>query len=277
MKVILSRKGLDSTFGGMPSLVFRESKSILSIPIPSNYDCDKTEYSELEFDGAPITDIFKDLGTPKRHGQPLDRCHLDPDLRKGFKKRTEWMPAFGQDNAASRHLMNKNVEPGDLFLFFGWFNFVEKDVTYKWKTDPNFSNGFHMIYGYLEVGEIFRGPEVKNCPKTVHGHPHFTHGDEELNTLFLPKERSSFFKGKSGAGMFDFDDRLILTKPGSTRSKWDLKIPSDASISYHNPQKYNTNPDYFQSALIGQEFVIEGNTDFIFDRFFNNQKNKKAA
>jgi hypothetical protein len=55
-----------------------------------------------------------------------------------------------------------------------------------------------------------------------------------------------------------FNDNLVLTKKGLSRSKWDLPdCFSKAKISYHNDRSWKGG--YFQSAAIGQEFVIKDN------------------
>ena len=66
-----------------------------------------------------VFEILKQL----RPGKEYDHCHVDPDLRPGLRTKTinGWMPAFGQINSAQKLLFNAKVEPGDLFLFFGWF------------------------------------------------------------------------------------------------------------------------------------------------------------
>ena len=61
-----------------------------------------------------------------------------------------------------------------------------------------------------------------------------------------------------GAGRFKFHDKLILTKKGLSRSKWDLPYRfREAEISYHNEDSWKDR--YFQSAAIGQEFVVKDN------------------
>jgi hypothetical protein len=59
-----------------------------------------------------------------------------------------------------------------------------------------------------------------------------------------------------GAGRFIFNDQLVLTKKGLSRSKWVLPdFFEDAEISYHHEESWKDG--YFQSAAIGQEFVIK--------------------
>jgi len=54
-----------------------------------------------------------------------------------------------------------------------------------------------------------------------------------------------------------FNDKLVLTKKGLSRSKWDLPdCFRDAEISYH---KHLWIDGYFKSADKGQEFVVKDN------------------
>jgi len=55
-----------------------------------------------------------------------------------------------------------------------------------------------------------------------------------------------------------FNDNLVLTKEGLSRSKWDLPdCFRDAEVSYHKEDSWKDG--YFQSAAIGQEFVVKDN------------------
>jgi hypothetical protein len=55
-----------------------------------------------------------------------------------------------------------------------------------------------------------------------------------------------------------YNEGLVLTKKGFSRSKWDLPdYFQKAEISFHNDKSWKEG--YFQSAAIGQEFVIRDN------------------
>ncbi|MDP3043138.1 MAG: hypothetical protein Q8N21_01935 [bacterium] len=63
----------------------------------------------------------------------------------------------------------------------------------------------------------------------------------------------------SGAGVFIFDKKLVLTKEKFSRSKWDLpNFFKNARISRHSEKSWEDD-GYFKSVNIGQEFVIEDN------------------
>ena len=57
MKVILSRKGFDSAFGGYPSPIL-PSGEMVSLPIPFN---DAIRYSDLSISGSTYYDLMADL------------------------------------------------------------------------------------------------------------------------------------------------------------------------------------------------------------------------
>ncbi|BAP87799.1 putative uncharacterized protein [Burkholderiales bacterium GJ-E10] len=80
--------------------------------------------------------------------------HLDPDLDLTvLPRRQGWRPAFGQTEGQLTHLMNCGVEPGDLFLFFGWFREVEEqpDGTL---VKARIGQNRHVIFGWLQIGSI---------------------------------------------------------------------------------------------------------------------------
>jgi len=173
MKVILSRKGFDSAFGGYPSPIL-PSGEIVSLSIPSD---DLISYSDLKISGSTYYDLMTDLKPGiKSNGEWLDlseetRCHLDPDIHKdSIYRESGWKPCFGQDGAAQSHLENQYVSSGDLFLFFGWFR---KTVINNGKLefDPN-EKGRHAIFGYFQIGEIKKVNNKFDIPKWLAYHPH---------------------------------------------------------------------------------------------------------
>ena len=115
MKIILSRKGFDSTSGGCPNPILPDG-TLLSMPIP---DDEAMKYSDLQYNGRTYDKILASLNP----GMVYDGCHLDPDIREGIRIRPieNWIPAFGQTGSALGILRNAGVTFGDLFLFFGIF------------------------------------------------------------------------------------------------------------------------------------------------------------
>ena len=109
-RVILSRKGFDSKYGGRPSPIFKND-DIFSLPIPQNGKSPK-KYHELKFNGINGTQALKEVSATQVTSE--DFCHYDPALN-------DKIGLFGQAGSAQSELKNNDVGIGDLFLFFGWF------------------------------------------------------------------------------------------------------------------------------------------------------------
>lgn len=248
MKVIFSRKGFDSGYGGQPSPILQDG-TMLSLPIPSPGD--KVLYSSLIYkDGITYDEIIHRLARyPQIDACP--ECHLDPDIRKETIERSAgWRPAFGQIDAAQSHLSNQGVGVGDLFLFFGWFRQVERIRHIYRYTGAS----FHAIFGYMQVGEIITRKE--DVPDWLKDHPHACSEErwKRNNALYIGADRLSFNPSLPGAGPLSFHEDLILTRPGASRSVWGLP-----DFFRDIPITYNANAwkeDGFHSAAKGQEFVF---------------------
>ena len=196
------------------------------------------------------------------HWHDLDRetrCHLDPDIYKNtIDREPGWKPCFGQVDAAQSHLENQRISVNDLFLFFGWFKKTKYDNS-KLEFDPS-KRDLHAIFGYFQIGEMKKIDHGSEVPKWMayHSHANKNRTDNRSNTIYIAKPNLSWNKSLPGAGRFEFNEDLVLTKEGFSRSKWNLPdFFKDAKISYHNKDSWKK--EYFQSAAIGQEFVIKDN------------------
>ena len=254
MKIILSRKGFDAQNGCMPSPIL--DSEMISMPIPVEQSHSQYTFQDLMYNGITYRDLLSKL-----KGKLFEnlKCHLDPDIRLGIRDCKNWQPAYGQVRGSQTHLMNQGVSLGDLFLFFGWF----RNTTLDKYGNLRFS-GPHIqaIYGYLQIGEILQGSDIQ---MRYPWHPHAIPEDfsDADNTLYLPSRRLSFDGCETdlpGYGVLKFRDNLILTKPGMSRYRWKL-LPwmHKTTISCHNSS--NIKSEYFQSAAIGQEFVIQDNSE----------------
>ena len=262
MKIILSRKGFDSAAGGYANPILPDG-TLLSLPIPD--EDSSVFFSDLFYRGKSYYEIMRELHGTKMKEDGVNRvlcqssgCHLDPDIRREAAWRKEgWKGIFGQIGSAQSHLKNQSVGVGDLFLYFGWFRKTVM-VDGKLKFDPSDKNGRHIIYGYLQVGDVIPGNKEAVFAPWMDGHPH-TSGERlerSGNTVYVARDRLSFAKEHAGFGVFPYDDRLLLTKEGAARSKWILPdCFRNIEISYHT--KKNWKEGYFQSAARGQEFVIQ--------------------
>jgi hypothetical protein len=258
MKVILSRKGFDSVNGGYPSPILPDGRMV-SLPIPV---CSSICYSDLQLDNKTYYDVMHSLRTKihydgKWHKLTQDtECHLDPDIFGNVIKRSaDWKGCFGQVNSAQSHLENQCVKIGDLFLFFGWFRHT-KNAGNSLRFD---GKDIHAIFGYMQIGEVINVCPDYQEPEWMKGHPHleknFNHSN---NVIYAARDHLSWDQNLPGAGVFNFNEKLVLTKHGLSRSKWCLPaLFRKAKISYHDESSWKDG--YFQSAMIGQEFVIQDN------------------
>lgn len=262
MKVILSRKGFDSAYGGYPSFILPNGKMV-SLPIPSSKDT--FSYDELRFDEkTSYMEYMKKVSAKIRDRKQivLDQgtmCHLDPDLDKEVlcNRANNWKGCFGQAGSAQAVLEKHHVDEGDLFLFFGWFNtLVEEDDHVSFSK----GDGFHAIYGYLQIGKKYYTAADESLPEWINYHPHMIERRRirPNNCIYIAKDRVSWDDTIAGYGCFSFDEQLKLSKAGMSRSKWALpEIFRGLDITYHSSDSWKE--DYFQSAHRGQEFVIEEN------------------
>ena len=241
MKVILSRKGFDSGYGGYPSPILPD-KSLISLPIP--YDKENVSYGDLFVN--PGTSYFHLMYMLKpsilNHGErrklsPRTPCHLDPDIRaSALKRQRGWRGLFGQIDAAQTHLKNQGVGPGDLFLFFGWFrNTISVDGRVIF--DPDDPQGRHVIFGYLQIGEVWSITRDEFVPAWARYHPHTSPGRRERknNTLYVARDHLSWSGVTPGFGLLRFSPDLVLSAPKATRSRWNLPaFFRETPISYHS-------------------------------------------
>lgn len=264
MKIILSRKGFDSSAGGVASPLFADG-SLLSLPIPDQKGT--LSYADLcwgEYQLGPLVEALT-------HGRidQQQRAHLDPDLYPAICARPAgWRPLFGQDGAAQSHLTNQGVGVGDLFLFFGWFRSVELSQGQRRfaKNAPD----LHLLYGWLQVGAVLTGAQVATAPPAwAATHPHCVGGRGMRNTLYVASDRltmDGLVTTLPGAGYFPaYSEKRCLTAKGKLRTQWRLPrwfYPTEdrLPLSYHTDRtRWSWDDDYayLRSAMRGQEFVLD--------------------
>ncbi len=217
MKIILSRKGFDASNGGCPSPIMPDG-TLLSMPIPTD---DDVSFSDIAWNGITYADILKQI-TPSKD---FANCHLEPDIRDNRIRPVKgWRPAFGQTGSAEGVLVNAGVEPGDIFLFFGWFRqVVQTSQGYKFvprnQIDFYHGNDLQVIYGYMQIGEVITN---QADIKKYYWHPHSSdvHTCNSNNTLYLPSERLSLNPDMRGYGTLDFRKDRVLTMEGMGRGTW---------------------------------------------------------
>lgn len=270
MKIILSRKGFDLANGGKPSPILPNGQ-IISFPIPVNHGNDSWE--QIESNGIDLNKIVKDLLPEKYWTHCL---HIDPDLYRAKSKRPQdWRPAFGQNAAAAGHLLNQQIEKGDLFLFFGTFKRIhQNEKNGKWEYQ---GKEFHSLFGWLEIGDMIntknQNPIAAYPFLSIHPHtqpPYFENNQNQNNLIFVSKAQSDFVENSVGGGIFKyFTPKLILTKEGRTKKFWHLPKYFDPrnniqyGLSYHkNNLRWSDDVDNPEKIIlktvdIGQEFVLD--------------------
>ena len=292
--IILSRKGFDTAYGRCPSLIIDGSNQMISFPIPEDSeqsrnatkeDTNYPKYSELtiklkgigekslkdlilESTGRAKKTIFKDMELDKDdNGDNEPRCHFDPQLFN-YHKASDFVASLGQMDIAARLLNKYDVKEGDLFLFFGNFKFVNdklEPVSHKieGKYEVPKNEFLHCIWGYMEIGKVITNPQNKEVPSYIKNHhPHMKYESPE-NFLYIATDElsdkwcpSGYAKKMKGYGVFDFDDKLVLSPAndkfvehkGYWRNKWTI-LPL-----------YVNNDLKTQIPVRGQEFVLFPNS-----------------
>lgn len=255
MKLILSRKGFDTGFGGVPSPIV-DGRPI-SFPIPTKQPTE-TVFADLRgeiYSQIPVLTNNKITAT--------DYCHVDPDINESvLLRRSGWRGSLGQTSSSASHLRKQEVIPGDLFLFFGLFqNVIVANGKYKYSGPRE-----HRIWGWLQIDEIINlgsdGSHALTNYPWLKGHPHVRPGWDNYNTLFLAKQ-SLELPGLSSneRGYGTFNNGLRLTAPGAQCSKWLLPdffnpILGGTGLTYHKPDNWS-HDGTVQRIGNGQEFVAD--------------------
>ena len=269
MKIILSRKGFDSSAGGVPSPLLPDGR-LMSLPIPDPRS--GIRYRDIQHATGSTGKLVADLTRGRIKASA--RAHLDPDLsRLSVPRKPGWRPVFGQSGAAQGHLRNQHTGPGDVFLFFGLFQQVKKTAG-KFVFDHSCPRR-HILFGWLQIEAI---EPVSNCPEPIHNwagyHPHFSHQPSINNTLYIASDKFKINGGLSkmketldGAGLFEsVCEQLILTaNDARSPSQWQLPTwfhptGNKPPLSYHtNPGRWQstTASTRLQAASRGQEFVLD--------------------
>lgn len=265
MKIILSRKGFDASYGGVPSPILPGGR-LISLPIPSK-TLPRLRYTELcSPDGRLIGQIVKDLAPTKFEAKYGKYMHLDPDIRPNLRQRPSgWQCLFGQAGAARGQLINEEVGENDLFLFFGWFRQVYlSNGHYRYVKDaPN----LHVLFGWLQIGQVYDLSDSKGLPRWAKDFPHF--GERSGTIVYVARKELNLegVQNVPGAGVFEqFRRELQLTKDGETKRsiwllpRWFYPTPGRKPLSCHrNIERWEMVNDaaILKSVAKGQEFVLD--------------------
>jgi len=295
MKVVFSRKGFDTTYGGTPSPILPDG-TMISVPIPAdkNYG---PPYSDLQyFDSRTkrqnsFLQLMKSLGKnqykyqKRKYTFSKSRAHLDPDLRQeslGLRTRQsqDWRGTIGINGDFAEGFRHEGIGKNDLFLFFGWFQRTKLDgkAGIRWDCEDEAGQKKHVLFGYLQIDRKLDVDKTDSdqIPPWLNNHPHIrAKGDPDYspNVMYIARKELKLDRRMDrkipGWGTFRYDQkaeetekvRLTLTKPGYSMSRWDLPFPK--TVHPRRLSKISHIPKwragYFKSPCIGQEFSFDEN------------------
>lgn len=256
MRVIFSRKGVDSAAGQCASPLIGERP--ISLPIPTR-EPSPTSYGQLS---ADLRALAHDLSGGRLSGER--HCHLDPDIDPAALdvRPTGWRGALGQVSSALSHLRNQHVGAGDLFLFWGLYRPAERFNAVWQYCGPR----RHALFGWLHVEAVCDidddGISALERYPWLRDHPHVRSGwDTSANAVYVASERFTL-AGRSFPGSGTFQRAFQLTEPGSRLpSTWAVPEWLDAAaggvgMTYHPPDRW-LGQGRVKSAARGQEFVAD--------------------
>jgi hypothetical protein len=278
-RIVISRKGFDSSAGGCASPIL--SGEMISLPIPEHNNswrrsrapefCKEKHLTYAELGKrckSPITDLVTQLSRGRI--READCVHLDPDIRRSLRNLSDKkMPlTFGQDRGSQTEL--RALEAGDLFLYFGWFR-KAIEIRPRNYTFARDGADVHAIWGWLQLGMRLDLPEKISLAHEVAGHhPHVSyHADRSPNCLYVASDKLSIFPDISGAGTFsEFRSELCLSDRQENlpprrklRSAWCLPaFFRNIRMTHHQLSEWDERGDCIYGkggAYRGQEFVFE--------------------
>ena len=294
-RLILSRKGFDSTLkGGRGYSPIFPDGTMFSLPIPEDEEgerevdlssCDyKTTYGDLWHGELNMGEVLEDLTRRKAEEKgklrKTYRPHFDPDINHSalHHRLKDWRGLLGQAGGPQGHLKG-NVEEGDLFLFFGIYQQIERDKEQRWRYVPQ-ARQRHVLWGWLQIERIRtigNNETTTQLSKRLQGaernwinlHPHLQRGWwYGENTVYIASEMLSLGDGLKapGAGVFrNYDQNLLLTNPKGSGRATDWRLPpwfypkgNKKPLTNHPKHlwKPGKNHAYVERIGNGQEFVL---------------------
>ncbi|MBM4446007.1 MAG: hypothetical protein FJ023_01475 [Chloroflexi bacterium] len=254
-KVVLSRKGFDSSAGGDYSPFDPQTGKYVVLPIPDGEIGknigNRTRYEQIKIEPNYLPGIdaetLKDLinskalgfGNKVKEGITKKYAHFDPWLGPCpwlAEGSNHQVGAFGQVDSAQAQLQNQGVDKGSLFLFFSRFKPIGKNSEKMIVTDispEHLDGGLYFIYGWLKVKKVIQQYEDIDDQSLRSRHPHATkkyfemhaHKKKGKNTLYIADD-FLFNDGSNlpGCGYFPrLNKDLLLTASAQETETW---IPS---------------------------------------------------
>ena len=254
MKVIFSRKGVDSAAGRIASALIGGRP--VSLPIPDG-PTSPTRYEQL---AEPMASLAAHLSAGRLAGNQV--CHLDPDIDEAAlpERPQGWRGTLGQAGSALSHLRNQGVGEGDLFLFWGLYRKVSI-LNDRWHyVGPR----RHCLFGWLKVGRILDvgtdGRRLLADDPWLVSHPHAQAGRKGHDAIYVSADTCEL-EGRSFPGSGMFRKAVMLTDEESRLpSVWRIPQwlnPNDGGtgLSCHPIQRFEGS--LLRSAPRGQEFVAD--------------------
>lgn len=219
MKVIFSRKGFDTQYGGVPSAVLPD-QSLVSFPIEDKKSIVTAD--TISRRGESLGEMVEQLtGGRMQRGYS---AHLDPDLDpSAYPRKPGWRPVLGQTGSSLGHLQKQGVGVGDLFLFFGWYRQVEKHQS-TWAYARS-SPAAHTLWGWLHVGACLDHKDLpKEAAQWLAYHPHLQRSARKQHVLFAASDHLEVDGRRVPAGgIFPrFIAPRVLSAPGENMSVWEV-------------------------------------------------------
>ncbi len=173
MRLILSSKGMDSSYGGFPSAILPDG-SLCSFPIPEpgpDAAIKGTPALRIRTGDTTVGALLSQL--TRGRISPDTLAHLDPDLDpRGVGRQPGWLSRLWTERPPPKAIWYR---PGSgratCSLFFGWFRrsvLVDGQLRFE-KGAPD----IHVLYGWLQIGQrisLARGEPA--APSWVLEHPH---------------------------------------------------------------------------------------------------------
>ncbi|MDO8635797.1 MAG: hypothetical protein Q7R34_06060 [Dehalococcoidia bacterium] len=300
-KVVLSRKGFDSSAGHGYSPFDPETGKYIVLPIPDEEIAGNfgngTKFEDIKLQPNYLNGInvsnLRDLishellhyGSEAKNESRKKYAHFDPWLGH-----CPWLTpgsdhhvgAFGPSGPAQTHLQNQGVDVGSLFLFFSRFKPIRgRPDNLGIRVNP--LKGVYFLYGWLKVGGKATSFDRVRKDKLLSRHPHATKDLDENYPIYIAKPYLFDGSGIAGCGYFPkLTKSLLLTseKYFETPSTWELPGFFFYSRPSHlKSREWQKSADgetcTVSSGGRGQEFVFEESEYFW--RWFKNLLQENLA
>jgi len=264
MKIIFSKKGFDSCYGGYPNIIDEKGNFII-IPIPLSQEEQSSAkykgqfYNEIKCYEKSIYEYMKENNIQKiKNGkaEPISinnediPCHADPNIHNFFKCEKSFSGSLGQIKSALKQLTNCKVEKDDIFLFYSWFK------------DKESHQDKQIIWGYLKIDNIIKNPQklseeertkLFNDNSWLRYQPHWTNSDYYKsfeNYIYIGTKFKVFNYNN------DTKDLLTLTEKDKSRTNWLItEFKNKKFCNYKN--KIFDSEGKIKVPCIGQEFIVD--------------------